>query len=228
MRTKRHKPGHRRTNILAIVAAVMVAAGGAAAGIVLGHPFGNHLALAATRSKPPVKHSNSPSPPPSPTPSATPQATASPVTAQQATTSLATLLAQSGTDRQAVSTAYNDVLNCGSDLQQDYQAFTSAAASHQRLLGELTQLPGLSTLPPAMVTDLKTAWQASISADTDFAKWTQDEISSACSTSSQSDPNFNAATQPDLQATASKTAFVAIWNPMAQTYGLPTYTQSTI
>jgi hypothetical protein len=65
-------------------------------------------------------------------------------------------------------------------------------------------------------------------ADDDFARWAQDQVTSGCSAASTSDPNYAAADEPDLQATSSKTAFVQLWNPLAQAYGLATYAQSDL
>jgi hypothetical protein len=141
---------------------------------------------------------------------------------------LAALLTQSVSNRQAVNAAYNDVSQCGPSLAQDVQTFQAAAASHRRLLSELAKMPGMVALPQAMVRDLSSAWQASASADDDFAKWAQDQVANGCSSASQSDPNYVAADGPDVQATTSKAAFVQLWNPLAQAYGLKTYSQSDL
>jgi hypothetical protein len=138
------------------------------------------------------------------------------------------MLAQSEIDRQAVNAAYNDVGQCGPDLTQDIQTFRTAAASHDQLLNRLAGMPGLSALPQTMVQDLSSAWQASATADGDFARWAQDQVANGCSPDNQSDPNYAAANGPDLQATRSKTAFVQLWNPLAQSYGLQTYRQSNL
>ena len=75
-----------------------------------------------------------------------------------------------------------------------------------------------------MLGDLESAWQASASADDDYAKWAQGEVG-GCSAGNESDPNYMAATVPNLQATASKKDFVRLWNPLARNYGLATYQQ---
>ena len=131
-------------------------------------------------------------------------------------------------DRQAVNAAYNDVLQCGSSLAQDVTAFQNAATSHRQLLAQLAQMPGQSALSQPMLSDLSSAWQASASADDDFARWAQDQVTSGCSANNQSDPNFQAANGPDEQATVSKQAFLRLWNPLAQAYGLPTYQQNEL
>jgi hypothetical protein len=150
------------------------------------------------------------------------------VPAQQAASSLAALLAQSVTDRNAVNAAYNDVQTCGSNLAQDVQTFQSAAASRKQLLGELNGMPGRTALSQPMLADLTSAWQSSLKADDDFAKWAQDQVSAGCSPNNQSDPHYKAAYGPDVQATVSKRAFIRLWNSVAQTYGLTTYRQGQL
>ena len=167
--------------------------------------------------------------PPSPDPSSPASApssagSSSPPTTEQAATNLALLLAQSANDRQAVNNAYNDAVACGANLSQDARAFAAAASSHRALLQSLARLPGQSELSQPMLSDLKSAWQASVRADDDYARWARGE-ESGCSGGNQSDSSFVAATAPNLRATASKSAFIQLWNPLAESYGLTTYAQ---
>jgi hypothetical protein len=157
-------------------------------------------------------------------------AVSSPVapTRRQAAQALAVLLAQSGTDRAAVTQAVSAVQDCSPGLSQDETVFSDAAASHQDLLGKLAALPGRSALPASMLQDLTMAWQVSGEADRDFARWTQDEISRGCSTNYQSDANYQDAMAPDNQATADKKAFVGQWAAIANEYGLPVYQYNQI
>jgi hypothetical protein len=165
-----------------------------------------------------------------PAASAAPSAVSSPglTPRQQAAQALAALLAQSGTDRAAVTRAVNAVADCSPGLSQDEAIFSNAASSHQALLGELATLPDRSALPASMLQDLTLAWQASGQADQDFATWTQDEISHGCSTDYQSDAGYQAAMGPDKQATTDKKAFAALWMPIADEYGLPRYRYNQI
>ncbi len=146
----------------------------------------------------------------------------------QAAQALAALLAQSGTDRAAVTQAVSAVAGCSPGLSQDETIFSNAASSHQALLGKLAALPDRSALPAAMLQDLTAAWQASGQADQDFARWTQDEISHGCSTNYQSDASYQATTVPDDQATKDKKAFAALWTAIANEYGLPSYQYNQI
>ncbi|HJY56252.1 MAG TPA: hypothetical protein VJ418_07715, partial [Streptosporangiaceae bacterium] len=142
---------------------------------------------------------------------------------RQAAQALAVLLAQSGTDRTAITQAVSAVEDCSPGLSQDETTFSDAASSRQALLGKLAALPDRSALPASMLQDLTTAWQASGKADQDFANWTQDEISHGCSTNYQSDASYRAATGPDDRATQDKKAFAALWTAIANEYGLPSY-----
>jgi hypothetical protein len=150
------------------------------------------------------------------------------VTEQQAATNVATMLSQSGSDRATIDTAYNDVYACGPNLTADAKAFTDAANSRRSMLSSLATMPGRATLPPALVTDLTKAWQASIAADQDYARWATDESGQGCVTGDTSDPAYQAAVTPNNQATASKTAFAGQWNPIAAQYGLQQYTASQL
>ena len=166
----------------------------------------------------------------SPASSPTASAVSSPVLAprRQAAQALAMLLAQSGTDRAAVTRAVGAVADCSAGLSQDETIFSNAASSRQALLGKLAALPDRSALPASMLQDLVTAWQASGQADQDFAAWTQDEISHGCSTNYQSDASYQATTVPDDQATKDKKAFAALWTAIADEYGLPLYEYNQI
>ena len=230
------RPETSRRGWLAIAGGVVAVAGVAALVVVVAHPFGHaaaHRPGALSRARTAASKATATSPTPTSPATSSPAVSSSPatqspavVTEQQAAVSLAALLARSASSRQAIDAAYNDVLQCGPNLTQDAQTFQDAATAHQQLLSDLAQLPGRSLLPQAMLSDLVSAWEASTSADDDFARWAADEVSSGCSIDDQSDPNFEAADAPDLQATASKTAFVKQWNPLASTYGLPTYQQN--
>jgi hypothetical protein len=138
------------------------------------------------------------------------------------------LLAQSGTDRTAITRAFSAVADCSPGLSQDETVFSTAASSHQALLGKLAALPDRSALPASMLQDLTAAWQASAEADQDFANWTRDEISHGCSTNYQSDASYQAAKGPDDQATTDKKAFAALWTAIADEYGLPGYQYNQI
>jgi hypothetical protein len=147
---------------------------------------------------------------------------------RQAAVRLSRLLAQSVTDRAAVTGAAEDVRGCGPSLPQDAQTFARAASSRQRLLSRLRSLPGRSLLPAAMLQDLTGAWQASAQVDTDLAQWAEGKIAGGCRGNSRSDARLRASYVPEGQATAGKQAFASLWNPVARPYGLTTYQRNQL
>ncbi len=147
---------------------------------------------------------------------------------RQAAVRLSGLLAQSVTDRAAVTGAAEDVRGCGPSLRQDARTFARAASSRQHLLSRLASLPGRSVLPAAMLQDLTGAWQASAQVDTDLARWAQDNTARGCHRSSRSDAHLRASYIPEGRATVGKRAFATLWNPIARQYGLTTYQRNQL
>ncbi|HEY0933436.1 MAG TPA: hypothetical protein VGD91_06785, partial [Trebonia sp.] len=159
-------------------------------------------------------------------PAASPSASA--VSERQAATSVATMLSQSGSDRSAIVSAARDIGACGPSLDSDAKVFDDAASSRRKLLASLSSLPGRSSLPPALLTDLTKAWQASAAADQGYAKWAADEVSQGCVANDTSDPGYQETVTPDQDATKWKTAFADQWNPVATKYGLQRYQQNQL
>jgi hypothetical protein len=124
-----------------------------------------------------------------------------------------------------VISAYSDASGCGQNLAQDVVVFQDAAASRRKLLARLAQLPGRSALPSTMLSDLTAAWQTSASVDEGYARWARDELTDGCSST---DPNLAATANPNAEATTEKTAFVQLWDPLAESYHLTTYQQDEI
>jgi hypothetical protein len=218
--------GSRR--IIVGVLAVIVAVGGVAAGLLIARSHTSSGHLAGQGHSTPAQSSGSPGTgsPGSVSPSSSAPSSATASAQQQGADNLSALLASSVSDRGAINNAYNDVQSCGPTLAQDPATFQQAVTSRQSLLSRLGSMPDAAALPAGMISSLTQAWQASITADQDFAAWAQDE--SANCTPNGSDANLSAATGPDNQATQDKTAFVASWNPIAQQYGLPTYSQGQL
>jgi hypothetical protein len=223
-------PRRGRSRWPLLVGLVVLVAAGAAAAVVVLHPF--HHTLVAGGAARASQHSGRPSPSapdvPSVAATGTPLATArptssAPLSPQQAAQGLAMLLARSVADRSSVVNAVAGVANCGPGLHQDPRIFRAAAASRQRLLAELAGLPGRSALPAPLLQALTTAWQASATADGDFARWAQDERSRGCVPGDHADPGYQAATGPDNRATAAKKAFAGRWDLIARQYGLHPY-----
>jgi hypothetical protein len=138
------------------------------------------------------------------------------------------MLASSVSDRSAIDDAYNDVDSCGPNLTSDAAVFSRSATSRRAMLASLASMPGRAALPPALLSDLANAWQASIAADQGFVTWANDEVAQGCVPDDTSDAGYQATITPDNQATQYKTAFVAQWNPIASNYGLTTYQQGQL
>jgi hypothetical protein len=155
-------------------------------------------------------------------------ASAPAATEQQAATSLAAMLAQSVSDRAAISGAAADVGDCGPNLNSDPKVFDDAASSRRSLLASLGTMPGRAALPPALISDLTQAWQASVTADQAYAQWANDEITQGCVKNDTNDAGYQATVTPNATATRYKTAFVAGWNPVAARYGLTQYQQGQL
>ncbi len=242
--------GGQRPSRLPLIAVTIAAAAllGAGAGgyVLIAHPFssstgptapgtnaanvsqptpGNPSATGpATGAQP---SSTAPTTPPT-TPPATPPSSQPPshnTSEQQAATALAGLLQQSSSDRSAINDAYNDAYSCGGNLSGDQQTFQQAASNRQYLLNQLASLPNGQALPTQMLSDLTSAWQASLSVDNDYAQWAGDENSSGCTLQ---DPGYAAAETPNEQATTDKNAFVNLWNPIAGRYSLSQYSGDKI
>ena len=151
-----------------------------------------------------------------------------PAAEQTAAQHLSQLLTQSISDRSKIVSAFNDVDTCGSGLAGDAQTFQQAATSRQNLLSQLGALPDASALPPQLLQSLTAAWQASVTADQDYAGWASDENSHGCRANDTADAHYQATVAPNQQATTDKTTFVGRWNPIATKYGLPTYQQDQL
>jgi hypothetical protein len=216
--------GSRRGRVILAVLAVIVVAGGIAAGLLIARAHSGHSAAGPATSAP--AGGTGSSAPASVPPSSAPASSGSASAEQTGASNLSKLLAQSVSDRGAINDAYNDVASCGPTLSQDQATFQQAVTSRQALLSQLGSMPDASALPASMISSLTQAWTVSIKADQDFAAWAGDE--SANCTKGGSDANLSAATVPDNQATQDKSDFVASWNPIATQYGLPTYAQDQL
>jgi hypothetical protein len=204
------------------IVAVVAICGAAVAVIIARSSPASHATLSSNKS-PTSSVTTSPQQQPSTQQPSTQQPSTQPLSEQAAAQGLAELLAQSATDRSSIVDAVNDVNQCGSNLARDAQVFQQAANSRRQLLSQLAALPGSSALPAQMIQALTGAWQASGEADQDFAAWANDENSNSCTANDTSNPNYQAASGPDSQATVDKHTFVGLWNPIAGPYGLPTY-----
>jgi hypothetical protein len=205
-----YPPGRRRRSMTpAIIAGVLVLVVGAVVALAL-HGSGKAQGTGAGTTG-------------SSTPTAMATGGAGTQAERQAAIQLAALLPQSGADRGAVVDAVTDVQSCGKNLAKDASTFSKAASNRHSLLSRLGALPGRAALPPAMISALTGAWQASAQVDSDLAAWAQDMVAGCSRHKAADDANLKASYGPDGQATTGKQDFVRLWNPLAGRYGLKTY-----
>jgi hypothetical protein len=93
----------------------------------------------------------------------------------------------------------------------------------------ITMMSGLSVsaIPggQSMRTDLGNVLQLSINADRDFIGWMQDpQATQDCPTGTAQDGYYNAGLRASSLAVQAKKQFLALWNPLAEQFQLPTYT----
>lgn len=225
-------PHRRWPRVLAVTAIVLVAGGGAFAAVRLLHPASSSkraedntpTTTPFRRSVPPPR--THPRPPRNIRSSVTPSSTTTTVApASQEARALVPLLARSAQDFNEVQQATTDLGNGCSTLQQDEQML-NASAQDRRALATQVQGLDLSALPngAAMQQDLITAWTSSATSDASYAQAAAYAMTQGCADVSQ-DPAYEAPTDSgsDRQSTAAKQAFVGLWDPIAQRYGLSQY-----
>ncbi|WP_126643673.1 hypothetical protein [Embleya hyalina] len=161
----------------------------------------------APSTPPPARQSTITTPPPaSPTPDARTQAAA-----------LDTLLSRSGSSRQSVIDAVNNVGSCSS-LAASRSALLDAAAQRDQLVTQLDSMrfdeaPELQAAAPT----LRTAWTASARADRSFAAWAQSAADSGCPGTRAL---YDEGATISSEASTAKKSFVTTWNAVASRYGL--------
>jgi hypothetical protein len=148
---------------------------------------------------------------------------ASAVAQKAAAEQLNALLSQSGNDHSDVVGAVLSVEACKS-LHSARTTFGTAATNRQNLLAKLGTLPNRSALPPALLADLTTAWQASAQADNDLHDWAQNLLSHGCHKGkTHDDQKYKDSLGPDSTASNAKARFSKEWQPLAQKFSLPVY-----
>ncbi|WP_143657888.1 hypothetical protein [Embleya scabrispora] len=145
-------------------------------------------------------------PPASPTPDGRGQAAA-----------LDTLLSRSGSSRQSVIDAVNNVGSCSSPAASR-SALLDAAAQRDQLVTQLDAMrfDGVPELQAAVPT-LRTAWTASARADRSFAAWAQSAADSGCPGTRAL---YDEGAAISSEASTAKKSFVTTWNAVASRYGL--------
>jgi eukaryotic-like serine/threonine-protein kinase len=224
---QRHRGGNRAL-LIGIAAVVVLAAVGAFAFLAgKAKPAGSSNAGNVAGVTPSVTTS---APSPSPSPSVSPSPVSSAPTQPAGSAAMATLasyLRQSATVRPTVQAAITNVQNCSESPATAEDTLQQAISTRQNILQGLPTL-SVAGLPNGtqLVSALTTAMQNSLNADTDYHAWMADLVSSGnnCGSNPNQDSNYVNGNAASSAATTSKNAFVSLWNPMAPTYGQPTYT----
>jgi hypothetical protein len=206
----------RRGWLIAIAAAVVLASTGAGA-------------LVAGKIGP--GHGRSPASPGRPGPASSTSLVTSPAANTQlpgaaAMATLGSYLARSASVRSTIQSAIDGVGNCSESPSRGEAILQQAIDTRQGILNDLPALP-VSRLPHGtqLVSTLTTTMQDSVTADKDYQSWMKDFASSGspCGSDPSRDPNYADAVNASTAATSAKSAFVAIWNPMAPRYGQQVY-----
>lgn len=136
---------------------------------------------------------------------------------------------QSASVRPTVQQAIDGVRSCSGSPSAGMAALQQAVSVRQNILTGLQSVTA-DSLPHGsqLVGDLTSAVRDSITADDDYIAWMNDVGSNgtACGSDPPQDGQFNAGQAASQTATADKVSFVALWNPLAPTYGQQTYSSN--
>jgi hypothetical protein len=161
---------------------------------------------------------------PSNTSSSSPQST-SPASASEQAAAVNNVLSASGATRSSLGSPVGQVRKC-TNLPGAVSQLQAVVSQRN---AEVRQASALSTAALSngaeVKSDLVTALRTSLTADSDYLTWAQQE-SSGCKPGGTTNA-YNAAVSTDSQAAAAKQTFAGVWNPIAATYGLPKQTADT-
>jgi hypothetical protein len=142
---------------------------------------------------------------------------------------LGSYLARSASVRSTIQSAIDGVRGCSESPSSGEATLQQAVDTRQQILNALPAL-SVSELPHGtqLVSTLTTTMRDSVTADEDYRSWMKDFASSGspCGTDPSQDQNYAAAVNVSDAATTAKSAFVAIWNPMAPRYGQQVYSST--
>jgi serine/threonine protein kinase len=212
------RPARRGWLIAMATAAVLISAG---AGAIVAGEIG-------------PGHGGSPASPGGPGPAASASSATSPAANTQppGAAAMATLgsdLARSASVRSTIQSAIDGVRECAESPSSGEATLQQAIDTRQDILNDLPAL-SVSELPRGtqLVSTLTTTMQDSVAADKDYQSWMKDFASSGspCGSDPSQDPSYADAVNVSNAATTAKSAFVAIWNPMAPRYGQQAYTST--
>ena len=142
---------------------------------------------------------------------------------------LGSYLAQSASVRSTIQSAIDGVRQCSESPSSGETILQHAIDTRQRILNALPSL-SVSGLPNGtqLVSTLTTTMRDSIAADSDYQSWMRDFASSGspCGSDPSQDSIYAAGVNISNAATTAKSAFVAIWDPMAPRYGQQVYSNT--
>jgi hypothetical protein len=142
---------------------------------------------------------------------------------------LGSYLSRSASVRPTIQDAVDGVRGCTVSPAQGQATLQQAITTRQDILNALPAL-SVSGVPSGaqLVSRLATAMRDSITADKDYQSWMADLDGSGrpCGSDPSQDPNYAAAQTASAAATTAKSAFVAIWDPMAPRYGQQVYSST--
>ncbi|MFJ8044586.1 hypothetical protein ACIRBX_29195 [Kitasatospora sp. NPDC096147] len=134
---------------------------------------------------------------------------------------LSGLLGEANASRQAVINAVGSVRKC-EKLPESQAALDQAAQQRDKLVSGLAGLK-IDQLPSgaALAEQLKKAWEASATADREYALWAADSIA-ACDPNKKDNQHLKAGDAASGTATTAKNQASTLWNAIAGQTGLPT------
>lgn len=140
---------------------------------------------------------------------------------------LSDLLGTANDSRQAVIGAVGSVQKCDK-LPESQQALTEAAGKRRDLQAKLAKLKA-DQLPSGqqLVDQLNQAWQASATADDEYAAWAGDS-QAGCDPKKLDNQHYKNAVQASGTATTAKKQAAGLWNAVAGQTGLPTRTDGDL
>jgi Protein kinase domain len=170
----------------------------------------------------PAPQSSSPS---SNTSASSPPQSTSPASASEQAAAVNNVLSASGATRSSLGGPVGQVRKC-TNLPGAVSQLQAVVSQRN---AEVRQASALSTAALSngaeVKSDLVTALRSSLTADSDYLTWAQQE-SSGCKPGGTTNA-YNAAVSTDSQAAAAKQTFAGVWNPIAATYDLPKQTADT-
>ncbi|GAA5007753.1 hypothetical protein GCM10025734_49120 [Kitasatospora paranensis] len=141
---------------------------------------------------------------------------------QAQASALSDLLGTASASRQAVVGAVSAVTGC-QNLPQSQAQLTDAAGQRQALLTKLAALK-VDKLPsgPELAGQLQKAWQASATADSEYAAWAGDLVAGCDAGTAKNNQHYKDGTAASGTATGAKEKASSLWNAIAGQSGLPT------